>query len=114
MAKDISIYDELFVFDGIDLNHCSINSIETQDYDGLVYNTHLASNEDGDDLFWVVNDIVTHNCFIKDLNAMMALAKSLDVDPKTMSGAWQKNLEVRPQRDWEKLVGRAVSKKPNQ
>jgi UDP-glucose 6-dehydrogenase len=114
MAKDISIYDELFVFDGIDLNPCSINSIETQDYDGLVYNTHLASNEDSDDLFWVANDIVTHNCFIKDLNAMMALAKSLDVDPKTMSGAWHKNLEVRPQRDWEKLVGRAVSKKPNQ
>jgi len=28
-----------------------------------------------------------------------------------MSGAWEKNLEVRPQRDWEKLVGRAVSKK---
>lgn len=51
------------------------------------------------------------SCFIKDLNALMSLAKSLNIDPKVMSGAWQKNLEVRPQRDWEKLVGRAVSKK---
>lgn len=51
------------------------------------------------------------SCFIKDLNALMFLAKSLGIDPKTMLGAWEKNLEVRPQRDWEKLIGRAVSDK---
>ena len=51
------------------------------------------------------------SCFPKDLNALMNLAKSVGVDPKTMRGAWEKNLEVRPQRDWEKLLGRAVSKK---
>jgi UDPglucose 6-dehydrogenase len=49
------------------------------------------------------------SCFPKDLNALMAVARSLGVDPKVMAGAWAKNLEVRPQRDWEKLVGRAVS-----
>lgn len=49
------------------------------------------------------------SCFIKDLNAMLSLAKRLGIDPKVMTGAWEKNLEVRPQRDWEKLVGRAVS-----
>ena len=51
------------------------------------------------------------SCFVKDINALMAVARSLGVDPKVMSGAWHKNLEVRPQRDWEKLLGRAVSKK---
>lgn len=51
------------------------------------------------------------SCFIKDLNAMISLASDLEIDAKTMKGAWQKNLEVRPQRDWEKLIGRAVSKK---
>lgn len=51
------------------------------------------------------------SCFIKDLNALMIVAKKLGVDPKTMRGAWEKNLEVRPQRDWEKLLGRAVSKR---
>jgi UDPglucose 6-dehydrogenase len=51
------------------------------------------------------------SCFIKDMNALMFLAKELGVDPKVMRGAWEKNLEVRPQRDWEKLIGRAVSKK---
>ena len=51
------------------------------------------------------------SCFVKDLNALIAVAKKLGIDPKTMTGAWEKNLEVRPQRDWEKLYGRAVSKK---
>jgi UDPglucose 6-dehydrogenase len=49
------------------------------------------------------------SCFVKDLNALMYLATSLGITPSTMSGAWTKNLEVRKQRDWEKLVGRAIS-----
>ena len=51
------------------------------------------------------------SCFCKDINAMISIAKGLDVDPKVMQAAWSKNLEVRPERDWEKLIGRAVSKK---
>lgn len=51
------------------------------------------------------------SCFVKDINAFMHLAQKLGVDPKVMRGAWEKNLEVRPGRDWEKLIGRAVSKK---
>ena len=52
------------------------------------------------------------SCFVKDINALMYVARELNIDPKVMQGAWDKNLEVRPERDWEKLVGRAVSKKP--
>lgn len=44
-------------------------------------------------------------CFCKDLNAMMSEARSLGVDPKVMRGAWEKNLEVRPEKDWEKIPG---------
>lgn len=90
-----------------------IESITTEYYVGQVYNLELTSQDpsDNDDLFWIANDIVTHNCFIKDLNALMAVARSLNVDPKVMQGAWEKNLEVRPQRDWECLVGRAISEK---
>lgn len=51
------------------------------------------------------------SCFVKDISALMSVARVLGIDPKVMNGAWEKNLEVRPQRDWEKLVGRAVSKK---
>lgn len=51
------------------------------------------------------------SCFVKDLNALKSLAKSLDVDPKIMEAVWQKNLEIRTgdARDWEKLEGRAIS-----
>ena len=52
------------------------------------------------------------SCFVKDLNAIAKIADDLSVDTPVMDGAWKKNLEVRPERDWEELVGRAVSKKP--
>jgi UDPglucose 6-dehydrogenase len=48
-------------------------------------------------------------CFPKDLNAIISLAHELNVDPKVMEATWAKNLEVRPERDWEELKGRAVS-----
>lgn len=89
-----------------------IDSITVKHYDGFVYNVEVKSlDQENDDLFWIVNDVLTHNCFIKDLNALMSLSKTLGINPSTMNGAWEKNLEVRPQRDWEKLLGRAVSKK---
>ncbi|MAG24697.1 hypothetical protein CMI47_03870 [Candidatus Pacearchaeota archaeon] len=47
-------------------------------------------------------------CFPKDLNAMISLAKSLDIDPKVMQAVWDKNCEVRQYHDWNDLVGRAV------
>jgi UDPglucose 6-dehydrogenase len=48
-------------------------------------------------------------CFPKDLNALMYLAKELGITPMVMDAAWRKNLEVRPERDWEQLKGRAVT-----
>lgn len=48
------------------------------------------------------------SCFPKDLNALMAVAEKLGVNANTMKGVWQTNLEVRPERDWEQLKGRAV------
>ena len=49
------------------------------------------------------------SCFPKDINALIHLLERVGVDPKVLRGAWEKNLEVRPQRDWEKLKGRAIS-----
>ncbi len=49
------------------------------------------------------------SCFVKDINALIHKAKQLGIIPTVLQAAWQKNLEVRPERDWEKLKGRAVS-----
>ena len=47
-------------------------------------------------------------CFPKDLNGFKHLQKSLDIKPTITSAVWEKNLEVRPDKDWEKLLGRCI------
>ena len=39
---------------------------------------------------------------------MIHFANSLGVEPSVLNGAWDKNLDVRPEKDWKKLKGRAV------
>jgi UDPglucose 6-dehydrogenase len=48
------------------------------------------------------------SCFPKDVNALGYFAASIGVHPTVMNAVWSKNLEVRPERDWEQLKGRAV------
>jgi UDPglucose 6-dehydrogenase len=50
-------------------------------------------------------------CFPKDILAMIDLGKELGLKMHTLQGAWTTNLEVRPEKDWEKLEGQAVVKK---
>lgn len=84
------------------------------DFDKVVeyakYDTRLG------DSHWAVPGPDGHkgyggHCLPKDLNSLMFLAKELGVDPKVMTSVWVKNLEVRECRDWEAMLGRAVSKK---
>lgn len=49
------------------------------------------------------------SCFPKDIQAIIAFAENLDIDMAVLKGAWKTNLKVRPEKDWEKLKGRAVS-----
>ena len=49
------------------------------------------------------------SCFPKDIQAMINFGKNLDVDMNTLLGAWATNLQVRPEKDWENLKGRAVT-----
>lgn len=48
------------------------------------------------------------SCFPKDVNALIAVAKNLGVNPTLLEAAWNKNLEMRPEKDWEEMKGRAV------
>ena len=50
------------------------------------------------------------SCFPKDIQALIRHAEAVGVSPSVLNGAWQTNLDVRPERDWEKLVGRAIIK----
>ena len=51
-------------------------------------------------------------CFPKDVNAFILFAKNNDVDLNTIIGGWKTNLYVRPEKDWEKKLGRSVSIRP--
>lgn len=48
-------------------------------------------------------------CFPKDVNALLKFAEKNGVNMHTIGGGWITNLEVRPEKDWEKMKGRAVS-----
>jgi len=48
------------------------------------------------------------SCFPKDIQAMIDFGNSLGLSMDTLTGAWKTNLKVRPEKDWEKLKGRAV------
>jgi|TARA_R110000796_G_scaffold92508_1_gene196823 UDPglucose 6-dehydrogenase len=48
------------------------------------------------------------SCFPKDIQALINFGESNDVDMNVLKGAWETNLKVRPEKDWEKLKGRAV------
>lgn len=49
------------------------------------------------------------SCFPKDVNGYITFARELGVAPMMGIATWEKNKEVRPERDWEQLKGRAVS-----
>jgi len=48
------------------------------------------------------------SCFPKDVQALINFGDEIGVDLSVIKGAWNTNLKVRPEKDWENLVGRAI------
>ena len=48
------------------------------------------------------------HCFPKDLSALIRLCEGLDVEPTVLKAIQKKNNDVRDNRDWEGMKGRAV------
>ncbi len=70
--------------------------------DGRIGHSHLAvPGPDGKRGFG-------GSCFPKDIQALIHYAESNGINPNVIKGAWETNLEVRPERDWEELKGRAI------
>jgi hypothetical protein len=87
-----------------------IKSIKIEKFTGYVYNLELKTNSEQDDLFWVEGNtgVITHNCFPKDLSALLHLTKELGTISNVLEATQKTNDEVRENRDWEKMKGRAV------
>jgi UDPglucose 6-dehydrogenase len=50
------------------------------------------------------------SCFPKDVNGLIYFAKNIGANPSILEEVWSKNLKVRPEKDWEMLEGRAITK----
>ena len=48
------------------------------------------------------------SCFPKDIQAMIKFFEQNNLSANVLKGAWETNLTVRPEKDWENLKGRAV------
>ena len=71
--------------------------------DGRIADTHLnVPGPDGKKGFG-------GSCFPKDINALITFCNENKIDIDVVKAAWKTNLKVRPEKDWEKLIGRAIS-----
>lgn len=102
LATKVSFANEFKqICDEVDVDYDKV--IEYALYDQRIGRTHFSTpGPDGRKGFG-------GSCFPKDLNALIYVAKSLGINPAVLSATWKKNLEVRPERDWEQLKGRAIS-----
>ena len=55
------------------------------------------------------NALLTKPAKTKDIQALINFGDINDIEMNVLKGAWKTNLKVRPEKDWEKLKGRAVS-----
>jgi len=102
-ANEIAQVCEALDKSGLDVDYDKV--VEYAKYDKRLGDSHWSvPGPDG-------NRGYGGHCFPKDINAMINVAKGVGVDPTVLQAAWDKNLEVRSDRDWERQEGRAVSKR---
>jgi UDPglucose 6-dehydrogenase len=102
LATKVSFANEMKqICDKSDIDYDKV--VEYALYDDRIGRTHLSTpGPDGSLGFG-------GSCFPKDINALIHHANESNVKPLVLTAVWNKNLEVRPERDWENLKGRAVS-----
>jgi UDPglucose 6-dehydrogenase len=115
LATKVSFANEIYQIcgaldkNGFDIDYDKV--VEYALYDKRLGTSHWSvpsfeTDEQGNNLMGF-----SLSCFPKDLNALKKIGKDLDVKTTILDATWEKNLEVRPQRDWEKMIGRAISEK---
>ena len=101
LATKVSFANEMYqICDKLNIDYDKV--VEYSTYDDRLGKSHWAvPGPDGKMGFG-------GSCFPKDLNALVHLAKELEVSSSVLCSAWNTNLKVRPEEDWKELKGRAV------
>jgi len=102
LATKVSFANEMkMICDKLNIDYSKV--VEYATYDNRLGNSHWSvPGPDGKLGFG-------GSCFPKDINALISIASKLDIDPILLKSVWDTNLKVRPEKDWEKLKGRAIS-----
>lgn len=101
LSVKVSFANEIYqICDGLKIDYDKV--IEYATYDERLGKSHWAvPGPDGDFGFG-------GHCFPKDLAALIHLAENLNVIDNVLSATEQTNTQVRTNRDWEKMKGRAI------
>ena len=101
LATKVSFANEIHqICEGLDIDYDKV--IEYATYDERLGKSHWSvPGPDGDFGYG-------GHCFPKDVNALISVAKDLGIIPLMLSATDVKNNEVRNNRDWEKMKGRAI------
>lgn len=102
LSVKVSFANEIYqICEGLNVDYDKV--VEYATYDERLGNSHWnVPGHDGDFGFG-------GHCFPKDLAALIHLAENLNVIDNVLSATEQTNTQVRTNRDWEKMKGRAVS-----
>lgn len=101
LSTKVSFANEIYgICKSLDIDYDKV--IEYAQYDDRLGKSHWSvPGPDGDFGYG-------GHCFPKDLSALIYLAEDLGLNPIVLRAIREKNNEVRSNRDWEKMEGRAI------
>jgi len=101
LATKVSFANEMYeICKGLNVDYDKV--IEYACYDERLGKSHWAvPGPDG-------NFGYGGHCFPKDIQALINVAKDLNVNPRMLEATNEKNFDTRVDRDWESMTGRAV------
>ena len=102
LATKVSFANEMYqICQVLDIDYDKV--IEYAQHDDRLGTSHWAvPGPDGDFGYG-------GHCFPKDVKALISLANKYSLDPKILNAVDSKNNDVRNDRDWEKMKGRAIT-----
>ena len=101
LATKVSFANEMHqICEGLDLDYDKVIEYATQDK-RLGQSHWSVPGPDGDFGYG-------GHCLPKDVKALIAVAESVDVFPEMLLSANAKNADIRTNKDWENMKGRAV------
>jgi len=103
LATKVSFANEMYqICNSLNIDYDKVTEYAL--YDQRIGKSHLAvPGPDGDFGYG-------GHCFPKDLDAIIYIALSMGLDPTILEATREKNNNIRKNRDWENMPGRAVSK----